>query len=73
MSPSDYTPERFAQDRWACLSQSQVPDAPGFLSGFLMGLSRTPVLLVGPVGATTDERLFRACMEARGWTVTVRP
>lgn len=68
---SDYTPELFARDRYDCLAQARYVSEPTYIGTPMRGGGA----IVSPVGGglAYDDTLFRACMEARGWTLTPVP
>ena len=58
--------EVFAQDRYACLQQAQQPNSTAYYGdygGLLAGKQYT-----AQAGMVTNNPLFTACMNARGWS-----
>jgi hypothetical protein len=67
-SKPNFTQQEFATDKYECMQQSQqrVSSATG---GFCSG----PYCVPGEASSKvyTNQDLFKACMEARGWTYHV--
>ncbi len=57
------TPQAFAEDRYACIREAMVP-----YSGAAVG----PYFGRSAAGMQANDMVFTACMQARGWTLTIR-
>jgi hypothetical protein len=54
-------PDDFNQDKYACMQQSQQPNSAAYVNSY-GGFSNS--------GIITNNNLFGACMNARGWALT---
>ena len=54
----DFEQQRFAQDRYACLQQTQVPVSNATINAY-GGYAQS--------GIVTDEKMFSACMHTKGY------
>ena len=62
------TQEMLAQDRYVCLQQSQQPTASAYYGNYA-GLLQSKQY-TADAGMVTNNKLFEACMAARGWGLT---